>query len=279
MAYKTIVTVVTNMATDKDALEAAIALARQHSAHLDILCLGLDRTEPGFYYAGAGAIVVQGNMDQAQADAQALEAALTERLRPEIIAYAIRSSAVQLVSLTPVLAHRLRLADLAVLGKPYGDDLPQEKETILEAALFSAAIPVLVIPEGGALPSAETTAVIAWNESRESLNAIRAAMPLLRQASSVSLTIIDPPQHGPNRSDPGGELSEVLARHGVRTEVAVLARTMPRISDILCRHLQDKDAQLLVMGAYGHSRFREAILGGTTRNLLEVAKVPVLMTH
>ena len=67
--------------------------------------------------------------------------------------------------------------------------------------------------------------------------------------------------------------------HGVRAEVSVLARTLPRISDILARHVRDQNADLLVMGAYGHSRFREAILGGATRNMLEQAEVPVLMAH
>jgi nucleotide-binding universal stress UspA family protein len=59
----------------------------------------------------------------------------------------------------------------------------------------------------------------------------------------------------------------------------VLAKTMPRISDVLCRHVRDQDAELLVMGAYGHSRFRESIMGGATRNMLELAELPVFMAH
>ena len=70
-----------------------------------------------------------------------------------------------------------------------------------------------------------------------------------------------------------------LVRHGVHAEVSVLARSLPRISDVLARHIWDQNADMLVMGAYGHSRFREAILGGATRNMLEKAEVPVLMAH
>ena len=95
----------------------------------------------------------------------------------------------------------------------------------------------------------------------------------------VDVAIIDPPTHGPDRSDPGGQLSQMLVRHGVRAQVSVLAKTMPRVSDILCRHCGDKNADLLVMGAYGHSRFRESILGGATRNMLENSEVPVLLAH
>jgi nucleotide-binding universal stress UspA family protein len=68
-------------------------------------------------------------------------------------------------------------------------------------------------------------------------------------------------------------------RHGVRAEVSVLARTLPRVSEVLARQVRDLDAGMLVMGAYGHSRFREAILGGATRDMLEAAEVPVFLAH
>ncbi|MGL4280834.1 MAG: universal stress protein, partial [Albidovulum sp.] len=78
---------------------------------------------------------------------------------------------------------------------------------------------------------------------------------------------------------PGGMLSQLLSRHGIHAEVSVLAKTLPKTSEVLSRHARDIDADLIVMGAYGHSRFREAILGGTTRNMLEMAEIPVLMAH
>ena len=77
----------------------------------------------------------------------------------------------------------------------------------------------------------------------------------------------------------GGLLSLFLARHGVKTEIDVLSKTLPRVSDVLMRHARDTNADLMVMGAYGHSRFRESILGGATRNMLEQAPVHVFMAH
>jgi nucleotide-binding universal stress UspA family protein len=121
--------------------------------------------------------------------------------------------------------------------------------------------------------------VIAWNQSAEAMAAVRKALPILKQADLVSITVIDPPQTGVERSDPGGMLCQMLVRHGVKAEVTVLARTLPRVSDVLARHVRDSNADLLVMGAYGHSRFREAILGGATRNMLEQAEIPVLMAR
>ncbi|WP_172300364.1 universal stress protein [Pseudoruegeria sp. HB172150] len=279
MAYKTIVTVVNDLETNKSALDAAIALATREEAHLDILCLGIDRTQPGFYYAGASAVVLQDNLAQAQAEAEALEAKLKERMAGEDLPYAIFRATVQIAGMAPLVAHRTRMADLAVLPQPYAGDRAHENEAILEAVLFNGAVPVLVIPNNKALPESLSNVVVAWNESTESLTAIRAALPFLQQADLVNITVIDPPAHSPDRSDPGGQLSQVLSRHGVRPEVSVLAKTMPRISDILCRHAGDTGADMIVMGAYGHSRFREAILGGATRNMLEIAEVPVLMAH
>ena len=96
---------------------------------------------------------------------------------------------------------------------------------------------------------------------------------------AVEIAAIDPSPHGPERSDPGGALCQWLTRHGARAEIAVLARTLPRISEILNRRATETGASLIVMGAYGHSRFREAILGGATRGMLEQAAVPVLMAR
>ena len=71
----------------------------------------------------------------------------------------------------------------------------------------------------------------------------------------------------------------MLSRHGIRAEVSILARTMPRISDVMMRFANEHDCELIVMGAYGHSRFRESILGGATRDLLERTEIPLLMSH
>ena len=167
-----------------------------------------------------------------------------------------------------------------VLPRPYGAGKGADSEAVVEAALFDAKVPVLVLPAAGlpegALPR---RVVLAWNQSAEAMAATRAALPLLKGADLVDITVVDPPPHGPERSDPGGLLCQMLVRHGVRAEVSVLARSLPRVSEVLARHATDQNADLLVMGAYGHSRFREAILGGATRNMLEQAELPVLMAH
>ncbi len=282
MAYKSILTVLTNPGDAELAISSAARLARSQDAHLDVLVLGVDRTQVGYSYIGSGAVLMQVGIDRAEADARAMEAAAKAALAEESddLRYSVEAVVTQLGALTDLVASRARFSDLVVLPRPYGPGVGPESEAIIEAALFEGKVPVLVLPAKGlganALPK---RIVVAWNQSGEALTATRLALPLLKGADAVNITVIDPPTQGEERSDPGGMLCQMLVRHGVHAEVSVLARSLPLISDVLARHIWDQNADMLVMGAYGHSRFREAILGGATRNMLEKAEVPVLMAH
>ncbi len=120
---------------------------------------------------------------------------------------------------------------------------------------------------------------MAWNESDEAMRAARASLPFIAKASETDITIIDPPRHGKGRSDPGGSLACYLNRHGAKSEISIVARSEPKISDTLIRRSREAGVDLLVMGAYGHTRMREAIIGGATRHMLEHSEVPILMAH
>lgn len=282
MAIKSILTVVTNATHAAAQIDAAVALARREDAHLDVLCLGIDRLQTGYYYIGAAPMVpmmVQETLDQARTEAKAVEAAVRQQLNPEDIRWAIDTAIAQLGVIGPEVGRLARFADLVLVPQPYDKGSDPEGEAILEAALFDGRAPVLVMPPGRFDANYGKHITVAWNQSDEAMVAIRAALPMLKAATRVDVAVVAPPAHGPERSDPGGMLSQFLARHGVRAEVSVLARTLPHVSDVLCRHIEDMQSDMLVMGAYGHSRFREAILGGTTREMLEIAKVPVFAAH
>ncbi|MAY31791.1 MAG: universal stress protein [Rhodovulum sp.] len=279
MAYKTILTVVTDTDLKSSALDAAITLARREDAHLEIVCLGVDRTQTGYYYVGASAVIMQETLQKAQEDAEAIEGAVQTRMANEDCVWSSEAMVAQITGITQLIAGRARFADLVVLPRPYGAARGLEDEAVIEAALFDAHAPVLVVPDSGAFTGFGTRPILAWNQTAEALAAIRASLSALSNAPSVNIAIIDPPQHGPDRSDPGGMLSQMLGRHGVRAEISVLAKTMPRVSDVLMRHVQDINADMIVMGAYSHSRFREALMGGATRDMLENTTVPILMAH
>lgn len=282
MAYKTILTVVTSVEKVATTIAAAANIALAQDAHLDVLALGVDRTQVGYSYIGGGAVLLQVAMDRAEADAKELEAAARAAFeaQPASLRWSVEGAVAQLGGLADLVTLRSRFSDLVVLAQPYGTGQGPEAEAVVEAALFEGGAPVLILPNGsGFTGKAPTRVVIGWNQSREALAAVRAALPFLKRAVNVNIAVIDPPTHGPERSDPGGALCQMLVRHGVKAEVSVLARTVPKVSEVLARHVRDQNAEMLVMGAYGHSRFREAILGGATRNTLEGAAVPVFMAH
>ncbi|MGR3760569.1 universal stress protein [Roseobacteraceae bacterium NS-SX3] len=279
MSYKSLLTVLTSPTEAEAPLAQTVALAGHFGGHADALCLGVDRTQTGYYYAGANAMILQETLSRAKEEAAEVEAAAEKALRASGVPYATDTGVAQIADIGRHVARRARFSDLVVLGKPYGEGKPVEAEPVVEASLFEGCAPVLVVPEGTAPVTQPKTVLVAWNESVEAMAAVRKALPFLTGADLVRLVVIDPPQHGPERSDPGGLLAQMLARHGVTCEIDVLSKTMSRVSDVLIRHATDTGAGMIVMGAYGHSRFREAILGGATRNMLEQAQVPVFMAH
>lgn len=282
MAFKSVLTICADPLRAPQTFATAASLAIAQDGHLEVLALGVDKTQIGYSYVGAGAVVMQAAQETATADVKAIEAAVKSAASAAgpTLRWSSEGAIAMIGGLSDLVALRARFADLVVLTKPYGDRRGDEEEAIVESAMFEGQAPVLILPD--APMDASTIGkriVVAWNQSRESLIAIRRAMPFLKKADQVWITIVDPPTHGAERSDPGGALCQMLVRHGVKAEVTVLARTMPRISEVLARHVRDMNADMLVMGAYGHSRFRQAILGGATRNTLESTEVPVFMAH
>ncbi|MDJ1006432.1 MAG: universal stress protein [Paracoccaceae bacterium] len=279
MTYTTIATVLHDAAADRAAVETAAAFAETANGHLDAICLGIDRVELGTHFAGANAIAVQEAFQIAREEAETTFRAVEALLDGRPFGWDAQGYAIQIGAVGQTVASKAQFADLIVIPKPYGDGRGAVDVAIAEAALFGTRSPVLVVPPDHDHGLKVDTVVLAWNDSPEALSAIRGAMPIIEKAAAVNIVIIDPPSHGAHRSDPGGALAEALSRKGVRPDISVLARTMPKISDVLLRHLSDVSGDLLVMGAYGHSRFREAIFGGATRDLLEASEIPVLMAH
>jgi hypothetical protein len=203
MSYATLLTIITgsteNLPGRGSALEVAAALARRRNAHLDVLALGVDHTQIGYYYPGAGPILYQETLQRAQDDAAALADAARARLTGETLRWSIDSAVAQLGGLSALVAQSARFADLAVLPRPYGEGRAPEDEAVIEAALFDAGCPVLAIPPGLAGATVDGAprmdrVVVAWNQSSESLSSpassSRRAMSgtVIRRLPSIPIT-------------------------------------------------------------------------------------------
>jgi nucleotide-binding universal stress UspA family protein len=173
------------------------------------------------------------------------------------------------------------LYDLVVVGQPNPDAgltgaiglRPQE-------IVLSCGRPVLVVPYAGEFPDVGREILVAWNGSRESSRALHDAMFLLPEAESVTLIEIDPP--APGVAAPAASAAQVaaaLTRRGIAAKAQTETAGDIGVSDLLLSRAADLDADLIVMGAYGHSRMREFVLGGVSRDIFRHMTVPVLMSH
>jgi nucleotide-binding universal stress UspA family protein len=178
-----------------------------------------------------------------------------------------------------MVGRRARYADLTLAGPEL---LASEtlRQKVIEGALFWSGKPLLLVPEN-ARPSLNPKRVlVAWDTRIEATRAVREALDLLAAADEVHLAIVDPVEgersHG---EEPGADVATFLARHGVNVTVDRLPSENHSVAEVLRRHAVDTDAEVLVMGAYGHSRLRQRIFGGVTRSMLENPPLPVFLAR
>ncbi len=140
--------------------------------------------------------------------------------------------------------------------------------------------PTLIVPHAGRFPRVGQRVLVAWNGKREATRAVFDALPLLIQAEAVRVLWVNP-GNAPSTlgTSPGADMAAALARHGVKCETGTSVTAGIEVGDDLLSRLADFGADTLVMGCYGHSRFREFVLGGASREILKHMTVPVLMSH
>jgi nucleotide-binding universal stress UspA family protein len=173
---------------------------------------------------------------------------------------------------------RIRIADLLILGQRNED--PVLGLQIPEQIIPACGRPVLVVPPDGRFATLGRTAfgktaLIAWNGSREATRAVHDALPLLAQSEAVTVLAVNPGTDG----DRGDKLRAHLARHGLSATTEAIETTSFAPADVILQRVDELDANLVVMGAYGRARWREKIFGGTTQDVLAMTNTPVLMAH
>lgn len=207
--------------------------------------------------------------------AEGIESLLARRDQPGAVSAHVAGP----LHLADLVANASRCTDLVLL--PVGPDRDRELDhAVMNGALFESGAPVLVFPAAQPPKAAPRTALVAWKATPEGGRAVRAAMPLLEAAGRVVVLLVDPePGARGHGEDPGVDIATYLGQHGVSAEVLKVPSEGRAVEDEIARQVTAQDAELLVMGAYGHSRLRERIFGGTTVTMLDAPPCPVLLAH
>lgn len=262
-------------------VEAAVLLAAKHDAHLTGIAAVAPLQIPGYVAAPFGA-ELQRWQDEAAAEAAGRAEQVFGRA-VELAGIRARSEwrAVQ-GDPTGIVGVAARGYDLVVLGQMDGDADREIAAVRPDELVFACGRPVLMIPHSGRFETIGDTVLVGWDGGREAARAVNDALPILERAREVRIVAVNPrsgPRSGQPGDEPGAHIALHLARHGVRAEAAHIRNDELDPANVLLNTCTDIGADLLVMGAYGRSRLRELVLGGTTRTILGHMTVPVLLSH
>ncbi len=181
-----------------------------------------------------------------------------------------------------VVSRHSRYSDLVVVGKGDYDDPVKYPHPELSADLvMTSGRPVLVVPNAGHFDAIGVRILVCWNASRESTRAVNDAMPFLQAAEKVTVLAVNPhkPSGGDHGDTPSADIALHLARHGVNAEAASTVSAGIEVADTILARASDLAVDMIVSGAYGHSRTREWVFGGVTESLLRNTTVPTLLSH
>lgn len=276
MAYKTILVHLDNGKRCPGRLELAIRLAKRFDAHLAGLHALTAVRLPGYAAVEAGPWLAEEQRRRAVEYAAEAEKAFRQAVdRGGVPGAEWRSSFDD--ALEAVTLHA-RYADLVLIGQPEREGGSGVEPGFAHRLVLAAGRPVLVMPYAGQFETMGKRVLLAWNASREATRATTDALPFLKTAEKVTVSPVKPDRaaHG---EAPGADIGLYLARHGVRVEVAAIEGTELDAGNALLSRAADLSIDLIVMGAYGHSRVSELVLGGVTRTMLESMTAPVLMSH
>ncbi|UWU23638.1 universal stress protein (plasmid) [Rhizobium sp. CB3060] len=277
MRAKTVLSII-GINQDNADLRSAIELCRAAGAHLSVLVTALAIAPVGGYGEVSSSAWAEEREREVQSLSQQVATAKT-LLQSSNISFDVDSLLTEYGWVDNEIGERARYADLTLVG---GGLLAQNdmRWRVLDGALFHSSAPILITPRGRVATLQPRVVLVAWDSRNEASQAVRAAMEQLTAAENVHVVIVDPrASTRGNGEEPGADIAAFLARHGVNVSVDILAGGGRTVAEVLRQHAVDISAELIVMGAYGHSRMRERIFGGTTRSMLEDAPVPLMMTR
>jgi len=272
-----ILALIDGAAATEASLDAALILARLHNAHLGVTVL----TERILIFdAGDPMGVYLPDADNSDEEHRAQLTAIRERMAGAPIWVDVRGYCDEPAALPGLANVEGRHADLVLIGA--NDDWRDRRlrRRVIEACLLGARVPILLHPASWH-PVPIRHALLGWNGSAEAARAAKALIAIAEPGARVDVAIVDAgASFAPDSPPPGSDIVRHLACHGLVADIVPLAsKGAGDIGTFLPQVALDRKADLLVAGGYGHSRFREILLGGATRKLIENSKIPILMAH
>lgn len=273
MAIRSIMTSYLGNGGGEGALRMAVQMARKYDAHVTGVVWQAPnplRSRPGsFFTREIDRILDQAETEFARERREAFMASITEAGLQD------RAEFVVLSGSKGSIAEAARGHDVIVMGSGPGESRIGNFATRPDVVALRSGRPVVIVPPDYAAPAIVETAVVAWDGKRASVRALADAMHILGTKEKVTVLSIGA-DLGP---DHGQDVLRLLSLHGVKADLAVRAPGGGGIGRTILEACRELGAGLLIMGAYEHSKFSEDLLGGVTRDILEHAELPVLMSH
>lgn len=263
------------------AVDYAVSAAAAFGAHLTGVAVSYEIDVPPVYTEAFSTDFIEAQRAESQRQAQQSVERFGEAARSMGV-----TSEIRMIDGTPggaaeQIGVMARLYDLAIINQADPDKLGAE-EVVTEAVLFDSGRPVIVVPRNQQKPFSAKRIMVAWDGGRASARAVAEARGLLAHAHLVEAVVVDSgkPLRKKGVDLPGADLARHLARHEKTVELRKLVPEKDEgIVDVLLREVEARDIDLVVMGGYGHSRLREFVLGGVTRDMLDRMTVPLFLAH
>lgn len=276
MPIKDIFTIIDSYSDTIEAAGAALEIAARNQAHVTGLALAMEPLSPGFLSSPIPAEYLVEAIEAAENSAKNAVAAFQEKAAAMKVDAEARSATIYSGG-TPVIVRQAQLSDLIVVGQEDPDKPEPMRSALIEALLFDSGVPMLLVPHGWNKSVSLEKVLIAWDGASTSARAVHAALPALLRSKSAEVVMVE--GTATKEGEPAADVSAYLARHGIKVSVTTLPRSKPEVSSVLLDHIAATGVDYCVMGAYGHNRFREFVIGGVTRDILEKMTVPTLMIH
>ncbi|QWT16592.1 universal stress protein [Sphingobium xenophagum] len=273
MAIKDLLAVVDTGDKDEQFVRDAVSFAEFHEARLTFLILSVIPSNDYVGFYGAPYILLQDFTEAVEVK----EKRLAERTRQTNVE--VRTISDLPDTMLKKSAVQARYADLVLFGPAETYEYPPVRRHTIESILFASGRPVLILPSGYT-PRPFDHVAVGWNATREATHALRDATGIAAPGARLEILVLNgKPSTKGHGSDPGADIAHHLARHGFASNVVPLEALEKSDADVLVQGARQHGAGLLALGSYGHSRLREIILGGVTRDLLDGAPIPLLFSH